>query len=76
VTIISKAKINVLTAVDHCVLLTLVVMNCFIFVLYAVTVNVSQEELLSHIDVYAADHEAVQEREPMLLQNGTLYPPP
>jgi hypothetical protein len=44
--------------------------------LYAVTVTVSQEKLLSHIDVYAADHEAVQEREPMLLQNGTLYPPP
>jgi hypothetical protein len=44
--------------------------------LYAVTITVSQEKLLSHIDVYAADLEAPQEGEPMPSLDGTLHPPP
>ncbi len=44
--------------------------------MYAVTVTISQEILLSHIDVYAADCEAEQEAEPMPSLDATLHPPP
>jgi hypothetical protein len=44
--------------------------------LYVVTVTVSQEKLLSHIDVYVADQEAAQEGEPMPSRDGILHPPP
>jgi hypothetical protein len=45
--------------------------------LNAVTVTVSQEKLLSHIDVYGAEPEAAQEGDPIPSPlDGTLHPPP